>query len=173
MQTSGKLYAIQNWIHISISCNTCSGSKSMHQKSFTQHKHSYMQAGWQKWHLRFGPNLLDANQFQARPNLLHTRSWDGGTHISVKRKNLANSCSRISFQMIPFYACRIPLASFESWDFGPKIGLHGLDGLAQVWTAFPPYVWFYINDIIVRYYDIIIMVLSYHNNGIWYHIQLI
>ena len=35
------------------------------------------------------------------------------------------------------YAYRIPLASFESWDFGPKIGLDGLDGLAQVWTPLP------------------------------------
>ena len=29
------------------------------------------------------------------------------------------------------------LVSFESWDFGPKIGLDGLDGLAQVWTPLP------------------------------------
>ena len=36
------------------------------------------------------------------------------------------------------YAYRIPLVSFESWDFGPKIGLDGLDGLAQVWTPLPP-----------------------------------
>ena len=30
------------------------------------------------------------------------------------------------------------LASFESWDFGPKIGLDGLHGLDQVWTPLPP-----------------------------------
>ena len=35
------------------------------------------------------------------------------------------------------YACRIPLASFESWDFGPKIGLDGLDSLAQVSSPLP------------------------------------
>ena len=36
------------------------------------------------------------------------------------------------------HSCRIPLASFESWDFGPKIGLDGLHGLAQVWTPLSP-----------------------------------
>ena len=36
------------------------------------------------------------------------------------------------------YAYRIPWASFESWDFGPKIGLDGLHGLAEVWTPLPP-----------------------------------
>ena len=29
---------------------------------------------------------------------------------------------------------------FRSWDFGPKIGLIGLDGLAQVWTPLLPYI---------------------------------
>ena len=29
-------------------------------------------------------------------------------------------------------------ATGESWDFGLKIGLHGLHGLDQVWTPLPP-----------------------------------
>ena len=55
-----------------------------------------------------------------------------GTHVSVKflfAHILSNDA---------LHAYRIPLASFESWDFGPKIGLDGLDGLAEVWTPLPP-----------------------------------
>ena len=107
----------------------------MHQKSFTQHKHSYMQAEWRKGHLRFGPNLLHANQFQASPNLLQTKRWD--PYLCKKEE----SCKSL-FVQVPsndaLYTCQIPLASYESWDFGPKIGLDGLDGLAQVWTPLPP-----------------------------------
>ena len=41
------------------------------------------------------------------------------------------------FKWSPSRASQIPLASFEGWDFGPKIGLDGLHGLAQVWTPLP------------------------------------
>ena len=58
-----------------------------------------------------------------------------GTHISVKWKNLANLFAHILSNDLQ--ASQIPLASFEGWDFGPKIGLDGLHGLAQVWTPLP------------------------------------
>ena len=78
-------------------------------------------------------------QFQARPNLLHTRSWD----LYFCKKEV--SCKFLFAHILSndaLYACRIPLEKFESWDFGPKIGLDGLDGLDQVWTALPPDVHF-------------------------------
>ena len=74
-------------------------------------------------------------QFQARPNLLHTRSRD--PYFCKKEE----SCKFLFAHILSndaLYACRIPLASFESWDFGQKIGLDGLDGLDQVWTPLPP-----------------------------------
>ena len=81
---------------------------------------------------------MHANQFQARPNLLHTRSWD--PYFCKKEE----SCKFLFAHILSndaVYACRIPLASFESWDFGLKIGLHGLHGLDQVWTPLPPDEW--------------------------------
>ena len=108
----------------------------MHQRSFTQHKHSYMHAKLRKGHLRFRPNLLHANQIQARPNLLHTRCWD--PYFCKKEE----SCKFLFAHILSndaLHAYRIPSASFESWDFGPKIGLDGLHGLAEVWTPLPPY----------------------------------
>ena len=78
---------------------------------------------------------MHANQFQACPNLLHTRSWD--PYFCKKEE----SCKFLLAHILSndaLYACRIPLASFDSWDLGPKIGLDGLHGLAQVWTPLPP-----------------------------------
>ena len=72
------------------------------------------------------------NQFQASPNLLHIRSWD--PYLCNKEE----SCKFLFAHILSndaLDAYRIPSASFESWDFGPKIGL---DGLAQVWTPLPP-----------------------------------
>ena len=77
-------------------------------------------------------NIRHSNQFQACPNLVHTRSWD--PYLCNKEK----SCKFLFVHILSnaaLYAYRIPLVSFESWDFGPKIGL---DGLAQVWTPLPP-----------------------------------
>ena len=108
----------------------------MHQISFTQHRHSYLQALMRKGHLNFGTNILHANQFKACPNLSHTRSWDP---YLCNRMNLANSCSRISFQVMLFMPIESPEQVSKDGIFnGPKVGLDGLHGLAQVWTALPP-----------------------------------
>ena len=64
-----------------------------------------------------------------------TKRWD--PYLCKKEE----SCKSL-FTQVPsndaLYTCRIPFASSETWGFGPKIGLNGLHGLAQVWTPLPP-----------------------------------
>ena len=58
-----------------------------------------------------------------------------GTHISVIKKNLANSCWGISLLKMLFMPIESPDRVSKVGIFGPKLGLHGL---AQVWTPLPP-----------------------------------
>ena len=83
---------------------------------------------------------ISSKPFACKPisgpsKLLHTRSWD--PYFCKKEESCIFLFAHIlSNDALSDY--RIPLASFESWDFGAKIGLDGLDGLAQVWTPLPP-----------------------------------
>ena len=138
MKTSGKLYANQNWIHFSFSWCTYSGSKSMHQISFTQHKHWYMIcAGFHGerdiW------NLVQTYGMQTNFRPVQTFCTpEVGTH------NKEESCKFLFVHILSndgIYAYWIPWTSFESWGFGPKIGLDGLHCLAQVRTDLPPDWW--------------------------------